>query len=137
MNRAQLAAADTAPLAPRCELARLLASVPTEIIAAHSRYTNHRKLAPAERNEDRNAAKPGGRKRTKKVLAREAKVREAVIKFLRFNAPTKYTFAELCQHLGIRNWKMNRNFVFALGEAGIISTDLQPWGRRLWLERGK
>lgn len=137
MNRAQAVEVDTLKLPAHCEMARLLLHPPAEIIAAHSRYTNHRKLPADQQNEDRNPKNPGGRKRTEKVLKREREVRAKVMKYLRHKSPERVTFVEICHATGIRIWKMNRDFVFGMAERGEIHTDLQPWGRRLWLEKGE
>lgn len=137
MNRAQAVEVDTLKLPAHCEMARLLLHPPAEIIAAHSRYTNHRKLPPEQRNEERNPKSPGGRKRTEKVLKREREVHAKVMKYLRHRSPERVTFVEICHATGIRIWKMNRDFVFGMAERGEIHTDLQPWGRRLWLEKGE
>lgn len=136
MNRAQATAELVLPA--HCEAARILLAEPTEILQVHRRYAMHdsqkRKLAA---EDPRHQAKPGGRKRTAKVLERERQVREKVLKFLRHNACKRFTFTELCSHTGVQNTKPYRRTVFEMGDAGLVSTDLVGWGRRFWMEKGK
>lgn len=136
MNRAQATAELVLPA--HCEAARILLAEPTEILQAHRRYQmNDREKYRMSREDPRAQAKPGGRKRTEKVLERERQVREKVLKFLRHNAGKRFTFTELCSHTGVQNTKPYRRTVFEMGEQGLVSTDLVGWGRRFWMEKGK